>query len=74
MNISPKEKAAQLIKDISPCLGWLSDTLANESARQVAVMLVKEILEATKTEIDRPEMCKTIYNRYWVDVLQFLEN
>jgi hypothetical protein len=33
-----------------------------------SLIAVEEILEATKTEIDRPEFTGTVYNKYWQEV------
>ena len=37
-------------------------------AKDYALIMINEILEATKTEIDRPEFTGTVYNKYWQEV------
>ena len=41
-------------------------------AKDYALIMINEILEATKTEIDRPEFTGTVYNTYWQEVKQEL--
>jgi len=80
MTPSPKEKAKELYlkyhepffdKKQSPTVSEL--IAIQHFAKQCALIAIREIIEATKTEVDRPEFCGTVYNKHYIEVKQELE-
>lgn len=76
--MTPKEKAIELVEcfaeSIKPVtFGVLMERDWN-SAKQCALIAVDEIIEATKTEIDRPDYNGVVLDKYWQEVKTELEN
>ena len=78
--MTPKEKALELVEkylklDIE--IGGQYDgylTMKMYDAKQCALIAVDEIIEATKTEIDRPDYNGVVLDKYWQEVKTELEN
>ena len=68
--MTPKEKAIELVESMTfhcyECGG-------SDNAKQCALIAVDEIIEATKTEIDRPDYYGVVYSKYWEEVKTELE-
>jgi hypothetical protein len=45
----------------------------HETAKKIAINTVNILLEATKTEVDRPEFCGTVYNKHYQEVKKELD-
>lgn len=78
--MTPQEKAKEIY---SKChapffrevkLHTINELMVIQScAKDYALIMINEILEATKTEVDRPEFCGTVYNKHYLEVKQELE-
>ena len=63
--MTPIQKANDLIKKYELPLNGIENY---EDSIECALVAVDEILEATKTVIDRPEYSGIIYNSFWAKV------
>lgn len=72
--MTPKEKAMELFDkyyELDFSTVWASKH--RKLAKQCALIAVNEIIEATKTEIDRPDYNGVVLDKYWQEVKTELE-
>ena len=79
--MTPKEKAIELVDkfreyshtDFNYTRGGYQVDTQIKNAKQCALIAVDEIIEATKTEIDRPDYNGVVLDKYWQEVKTELE-
>lgn len=74
--MTPKEKAIELFDTYYYEFDFNTVRVNKQRklAKQCALIAVDEIIEATKTEIDRPDYNGVVLDKYWQEVKTELEN
>ena len=73
--MTPKEKAIELVDKYGTyVVMWTGGIeVERQNCKQCALIAVDEIIEATKTEIDRPDYNGVVLDKYWQEVKTELE-